>query len=154
MRTITLTLCIVLFSLAACGRPSLPRLNVEGKAAIEVKAEPIRFLRQGVTGGQNWPPAILSAVFTMQCLTEFGGTSAQDRANQAVKSARIYKERFHTWLINPRIKGRMYRQVREDSVPNLGCDPVDLDITQETTDEGAIKLFLIRHPEAIRALKS
>lgn len=137
--------------LAACTpTPQPDALEPAGRPTVNVAAKPVEFFLQGYRGRGSRPPEISALTITFNCLRDFDGRSAQERADRSVQYSTLYRDRATEYLINPRIKGGWLREIQRHSVPNEGCDPQYKTLFFETVtqDPREIIKFMVRHPGA------
>ena len=131
--------------LTACAAPG-PKMVDSIPNGVPVKADTFQIFQQGVRGGKNRPAAIADVKFSFVCDPNFqGGGSLQQRANAATKHSRLARDRVVSWLVNPRIRGGMMREVFRSSVDQQGCAPSDLAITRVTSDSSEVAQFVLKN---------
>lgn len=143
---------IATLGLAACNGQPLdgglggPKMVDAIANGVPINAAPIRYFHQGVRGAENSPASLSEATFNLVCDPNFaGGGTMQQRADASAQYSEIAREKVLSWLVNPRVKGELMREVYAQSVAAQGCAPADISFQQITTDEIEVAQFVIEN---------
>ncbi len=99
-----------------------PQLETEGKEVVAVFSEPHEFLMRGLRGARTVPPSIQTVKFKFQCLKNFDGRSAQERANASAQYADIYQRKSADLIMINRIVFGWIKQIEDRSIAEQGCE--------------------------------